>query len=83
MLMNARLMYVGTTRPKHKLYLIGHVNPKDFGPALTLSKLKQPASKSCTAVIWDSVKEDFLTALEKEVNDLEGNDDEVTVEPFL
>ncbi len=79
----ARLMYVGTTRPKHKLYLLGHINQKDFGPALTLSKLKQPASKSCLAVIWDSVKEDFLTAaLEKEVNDLEGNDDEVTVEPF-
>ncbi len=52
-----RLMYVATTRPKKKLFLIGHINQKTFGEKAIV---KKPASSSLLSVIWESVQKAFL-----------------------
>jgi ATP-dependent helicase/nuclease subunit A len=79
-----RLMYVASTRPKKKLFLIGHVNQKTFGAE---ASVKSPASTSLLKSIWHSVSHKFLEAAraveieeeeEEEVIDTKGSADNLS-----
>lgn len=57
-----RLMYVGTTRPKKKLYLIGHIDQKDVEGVDSEVDLKAPPKSAMLSIVWDAVSPKFLEA---------------------
>lgn len=70
-----RLMYVGTTRPKKKLYLIGHIEQAEVEGVESVMELKTPPKTSMLAVIWDSVSHVFLKAAQTEAKRQADNPD--------
>jgi len=61
-----RLMYVGTTRPRKKLYLIGHIEQTEVDGVESVIDLKSPPKTSMLSVIWNSVSYIFLGAVKAE-----------------
>lgn len=57
-----RLLYVGTTRAKKKLYLVGHIEQEEVGPDTQIEDLKQPPKSSLLKLLWPIVSVDFLNA---------------------
>ena len=71
-----RLMYVGTTRPKAKLYLIGHISQEEVGPQTELNDLKAPSKNTLLSVIWEKVQFDYLNKARQMKKEEEESDEE-------
>jgi len=57
----ARLVYVAATRARETVHLFGHVKPSRRGDE---EGLGEPESQSLLAVLWPSVREEFICAFE-------------------
>ncbi len=58
----ARLLYVATTRAREALHVFGHVGTKWQGDVEMLGK---PEAQSLLALLWPSVRDDFVRAFEQ------------------
>lgn len=84
-----RLMYVGTTRPKSKLYLIGHIDQKEVDDVDSKDSLKSPPKSSMLSIIWDTVYPYYIEAAKakakkdaEELDEDDGDNEKATAKGY-